>query len=300
MHLATFTADDHTRTGAVLDDEIVDLTAAGLPADMREFIAAGPLALDAARDALDTAPRLPLAAVRLRPPVQPPKFLAVGLNSRDHRREITPGNLLRNLDLVRLAVGSKVAHPRTRYPIFFPKATSCVTGPIDPVWVPRGEPTLDYEGELCVVIGRRCRRLTEEQAADAIFGYTITNDLSVRGWQLDSPMGPVLAKGFETHGPLGPVILTADERPDADFVLRTFVNGEQRQEGNTGELIQGPRRLVSILSQFCTLEPGDVLALGTFAGVALFNHRYLEPGDVVRVEVDGIGHLENPVVVEPW
>ncbi|MGK2937049.1 MAG: fumarylacetoacetate hydrolase family protein [Solirubrobacteraceae bacterium] len=299
MQLATFTEDDRTRIGAVVGDEIADLTAAGLPADMRALIAGGPEALTAASGAVGHAPRVALDAVRLRAPVQPPKFLAVGLNSRDHRREITAGNLLRNLDLVRLGIGSKFAHPRSRYPLFFPKATSCVTGPRDPIWIPRDEPTLDYEGELCVVIGRRCRRLTEEEAAEAIFGYTITNDLSVRGWQLDSPMGPVLAKGFETHGPLGPVILTADERPNGDFALRTTINGEQRQEGNTGELIQGPHRLVSILSQFCTLEPGDVLALGTFAGVALFTHRYLAPGDIVRVEVDGIGHLENRVVMEP-
>lgn len=298
MRLVTFTHDRRTRTGALLDGAVVDLTAAGLPATMAELLGAG--ALDAARDhAASEGDRLPLDEVRLEAPVRPPKFMAVGVNDKGHKAELTPRRMLRNLDIVRAALGWKIAHPKSRYPIFFAKATSCVTGPYDQIWQPADSPTVDYEGEVCVVIGRRCRNVALDDVRAVVAGYTITNDLSVRGWQLDSIMGPIIAKGFETHGPLGPCILTADEAPRDGFELRTFVNGEQRQHGNTRDLIAGPDEVVSVLSRFCTLEPGDVIALGTFAGIGMFDKRYLAPGDVVRVEVDGIGAIENRMVDEP-
>jgi len=300
MKLATFTTGESTRCGVVEDDGVVDLGPTDLPDDMCGLLALGPDGLDRVRAAASNGgPRLALADVRLEPPVRPAKFLAAGLNARDHRNEITAAKLLRNLGLVRLGVGSKIAHPRTRHPICFAKATSSITGPYDPIWSPRESPTADFEGELVVVIGRRCRHVPMERVDEVIAGYTITNDVSVRGWQADSPMGPILAKGYETHGPIGPWILTADERPGGDFDLRTYVNGELRQQGNTGALIRPPRKLVSSLSRFCTLEPGDLIATGTFAGVGLFDQRWLAPGDVVRIEVDGIGHIENPVIAEP-
>lgn len=299
MKLATFTHGQRTRVGLVVGDEVVDLSETGLPEGMRELTELGPEGLEQAATALERGNRLALDEVRLEAPVRPGKFFAVGLNSRDHRGELTPAKLVRNLQWVRLGVGSKLAHPRSRYPLFFTKATSCVTGPYDPIYSPRDEPSADYEGEVCVVVGRRCRHASADEAHEAILGYTITNDVSVREWQLDSPMGPILAKGYDTHGPIGPWIVTRDERPAFDFELRTFVNGEQRQQGNTGDLIKGPEEIVSILSRFCTLEPGDLIALGTFAGVGLFDKRFLKPGDTVRIEVDGIGAIENPVVEEP-
>ncbi len=298
MKLATFTESGLTRCGVVDGEEIIDLGAVpGIPADMCALLAGGVEAVGRAlrRD----LPRLALADVRLEPPVRPAKFMAAGLNARDHRREITPGRLARNLHLVRLGLGSKLAHPRSRYPMFFAKATSSITGPYDPIWSPADSPTADFEGEVCAVIGRRCHRLTAAEAARAVAGYTITNDVSVRAWQLDSPMGPILAKGYPTHGPLGPWIVTSDERPGGDFELCTFVNGRQRQHGSTGDLIRTPLQLVAILSRFCVLEPGDLIATGTFAGVGLFERRWLAPGDTVRVEVDGIGHIENRVSEEP-
>lgn len=298
MRLVTFTHQGSTRPGVVDGEDVVDL--GHLAPDMVSLLGLGPEgthSIAAARR--ERAPAALLADVRLEAPVRPGKFLAIGLNSRDHRNEITPGKLLRNMHLVRLGIGSKLAHPVTRYPIVFTKAPSSITGPYDEIWSPRGEPTADYEGELCIVIGRRCRHLEAEQVPEAIAGFTITNDVSVRGWQLDSPMGPILAKGYATHGPLGPWITTSDERPDGDFLLRTYVNGELRQEGRSGALIAPPLELVRVMSRFFTLEPGDVIACGTFAGVGLFDRRWLAPGDVVRVEVDGIGHIENTVVDEP-
>jgi 2-keto-4-pentenoate hydratase/2-oxohepta-3-ene-1,7-dioic acid hydratase in catechol pathway len=302
MKLATFSDGRGTRCGVVFDDGVADLAAAGVlesGTEMRELLAGGSQALQRVRDGAGDAPRIALEEVRLEPPVRPAKFIAIGLNSRDHRKELTPTRLLRNPGLIRFGLGVKLAHPRSRHPIFFAKATSCVIGPYDEIWSPTESPTADYEGEVCVVIGRRCRQVSEERAGEAIAGYTITNDVSVRGWQLDNPMGPILAKGFETHGPIGPWIVTPDEFDADHFELRTYVNGELRQRGRGTDLLLGPERVVSTLSTFCTLEPGDLIALGTFAGSGILERRWLEPGDAVRVEVDGIGHIENAVVAEP-
>jgi len=230
-----------------------------------------------------TDDRFPLDDVRLLAPARPRKFLAIGLNYADHIAE------------------SGMQAPE--FPIFFNKQATCVVGPDDDVHMPRVSSLLDYEGELAIVIGERCRHVTAEQAPDVIAGYTITNDLSVRDWQLRTPT-MTMGKSFDTHGPLGPWIVTADELGDPHALgIRTFVNGEQRQDGNTSEMVFNCFEQVAHLSQAFTLEPGDVIATGTPAGVGAviqpFPEGLLKVGDVVRIEIDRIGALENTVIEEP-
>jgi 2-keto-4-pentenoate hydratase/2-oxohepta-3-ene-1,7-dioic acid hydratase in catechol pathway len=284
MKLATFSHEGTTRIGAVDGDEIVDLAAqvSGLPSEMVAFLAAGPEALTAAHAAIGRGPRIPLAEVRLEAPIaRPPKFLAVGLNYADHVAEAgleTP-----------------------KYPTVFNKQSTCVTGPTDPVHVPRASHAVDYEGELGFVVGRRCRHVARGDAPDVIAGYLVVDDVTVRDWQLRTPTW-TMGKSFDTHGPIGPWIVTPDELPDPHRLrLRTWVNGELRQESNTKELIFDCFALVEHFSTAFTLEPGDVVATGTPAGVGITMKppRLLAAGDVVRVEIEGIGALENPLIAEP-
>ncbi len=224
-----------------------------------------------------------LGDVRLLSPVQPRKYLAIGLNYADHIAE------------------SGMQAPE--FPIFFNKQVTCVVGPDDDVHMPRVSSLLDYEGELAIVIGKRCRHVPPEKAEEVIAGYTIANDVSVRDWQIRSPT-MTMGKSFDTHGPLGPWIVTADELGDPhDLGIRTFVNEQRRQDGNTREMVFDCFQQLAHLSEAFTLEPGDVIATGTPAGVGAFRQPFpeglLKVGDVVRIEIDGIGTLENTVVEEP-
>jgi 2-keto-4-pentenoate hydratase/2-oxohepta-3-ene-1,7-dioic acid hydratase in catechol pathway len=284
MKLATFTHGGDTRIGLVVDDEIVDLAAADpdLPRDMLHFLEAGPDALQRAHAALDAGPRLPLADVRLEAPIaRPPKFLAVGLNYADHVAEAgleTP------------------AHPT-----IFNKQSTCVTGPTDPIHVPKVSHVLDYEGELGFVIGRRCRHVSRDDAAEVIAGYLVVNDATVRDWQFQTPTW-TMGKSFDTHGPIGPWIVTTDELPNPhQLAIRTWVNGELRQESNTKELIFDCFGLVEHFSKAFTLEPGDIVATGTSSGVGILMKppQLLKAGDSVRIEIEGIGEIENNVIDEP-
>ena len=231
----------------------------------------------------DSAERHTLEQVRLLAPVLPRKFMAIGLNYADHIAE------------------SGMEAPE--YPVFFNKQTTCVVGPDDDVHMPRVSNLLDYEGELAVVIGARCRHVPEEQAHEVIAGYTIANDVSVRDWQIRTPT-MTMGKSFDTHGPLGPWIVNEDELGDPhDLQIRTYVNDELRQNGNTREMIYDCYQQVAHLSQAFTLEPGDVIATGTPAGIGAVRQPFpdglLKVGDVVRIEIDGIGELRNTVVEEP-
>jgi len=284
MKLATFTHAGSTRIGAVDGEAIVDLAAAApsLPRDMLGFLEAGSEALAAAKAAIASGPRLPLASVRLEAPIaRPPKFLAVGLNYADHVAE------------------SGVEKPK--HPTIFNKQSTCVIGPGDAIHVPRASHVLDYEGELGFVIGRRCRHVSRDDAADVIAGYLVVNDVTVRDWQLRTPTW-TMGKSFDTHGPIGPWIVTTDELSDPHRLsLRTWVNGELRQESNTKELIFDCFSLVEHFSTAFTLEPGDVVATGTPSGVGITRKPplLLKAGDIVRIEIEGIGRLENPVIDEP-
>ena len=283
MKLASFHTAAGLRPAIVAGDEIVDLAAAdpALDAPLAELIGRGSSCERRMREIADSgAHRLPLAGVRLAPPVQPRNFFAIGLNYADHVAE----------------TGAETPEHMT----VFIKASSCVTGPYDPVERPAVSDFLDYEGELGVVIGRRCRHVRAQDAAEVIAGYLIVDDVSVRDWQIQTPQWS-LAKSFDTHGPIGPWIVTADELGDPHALgIRTYVNGELRQQSNTRQLIFDCFRQIEILSQACTLEPGDVIATGTPSGIAAMREGrpWLKPGDRVRVEVDGIGAIENRVVQE--
>jgi 2-keto-4-pentenoate hydratase/2-oxohepta-3-ene-1,7-dioic acid hydratase in catechol pathway len=274
-----------TRIGVVTDEGVVDLAAAApeLPHEMTALLAAGPAALRrAAAAASNATTRLAIDALRLAPPIlRPPKFLAIGLNYADHIAEA-------GLETPKL-------------PTVFNKQSTCVAGPNDPVHLPRVSQALDYEGELGFVVGRRCRHVPRERAHEVIAGYLVVNDVSVRDWQLRVPTW-TMGKSFDTHGPIGPWLTTADEVGDPHGLrLRTWVNGELRQDSNTKHLIFDCFALVEHLSTAFTLEPGDVVATGTPGGVgiAMKPPRLLKVGDRVRIEIEGLGALDNEVVPEP-
>jgi 2-keto-4-pentenoate hydratase/2-oxohepta-3-ene-1,7-dioic acid hydratase in catechol pathway len=285
MKLCTFERAGATQVGVVMDEEVVDLaaTALELPREATALLAAGDAALRAAADAASRATsRLPLASVRLLAPIlRPPKFLAIGLNYADHIAE------------------AGLETPKV--PTVFNKQSTCVVGPSEGVHMPRVSSSLDYEGELGFVIGRRCRHVPRARAHEVIAGYLIVNDVTVRDWQFRVPTW-TMGKSFDTHGPIGPWITTADEVGDPHGLrLRTWVNGELRQDSNTKQLIFDCFAIVEHLSTAFTLEPGDVIATGTPSGVgiAMKPPKLLRVGDVVRIEIDGLGALENAIVAEP-
>lgn len=286
MKLATFTHNGTTRLGIAAGDEIVDLSAAApeLPREMKELLAAGDSALAKARAAsARSGDRLALADVKLEAPVHnPQKFLGAGLNYADHIAE--------------------TGMEKPRFPTFFNKQSSCVNAPYDPVWIPRGEkPFTDYEGELAFVIGKRCRRVPKERAHEVIAGYTIVDDVSVRDWQRWA-VTMTLGKSWDTHGPMGPWIVTPDEIPDPhNLDLKTWVNKELRQSSNTKHLIFDCFEMVETLSKAFTLLPGDVISTGTPSGVgvAMNPRQFLNPGDIVRIEIAEIGFIEHELIEEP-
>ncbi len=282
MRLCRFDAGAGPSLGIVEGDAILNLTAAHLDVPSEPAVALG-AGLDRLRELARRAPGHALADVRLLAPARPRKFLAIGLNYADHIAE------------------SGMEAPQ--YPVFFNKQITCVVGPDADVHMPRVSSLLDYEGELAIVIGTRCRHVAVERAHDVIAGYTIANDVSVRDWQVRSPT-MTMGKSFDTHGPLGPWLVTGDELGDPhDLTIRTFVNGELRQDGSTRKMIYNCFQQIAYLSEAFTLEPGDVIATGTPAGIGAvrqpFPEGLLRFGDVVRVEIDGIGVLRNTIIDEP-
>ena len=210
------------------------------------------------------------------PILRPGKILAIGLNYLDHIEE----------------TGAQ----RPAHPTFFAKMPTAVNGPFDPIEYPAVSSQLDYEAELVVVIGKRCRNVPRDRAREVIFGYCAGNDVSVRDWQKRTPQWTI-GKSFDTHAPFGPWITTVDEIDAHDLGIRSFVNGEPRQNSNTGQMLFDCEAQIAHLSQAMTLEPGDLIFTGTPAGVGMARQPpvYLEPGDVVRIEIDGIGAIENRV-----
>ncbi|OAI11406.1 fumarylacetoacetate hydrolase [Methylomonas koyamae] len=282
MKLATFLDNGERKIGAVVGEQVI-AAGTGLPNDMLAFLAAGAPAQRALQALIDSgAAGKPLAEVQLLAPIpRPGKLLGVGLNYADHIGE--------------------TGLEKPEYPTFFTKQSTCVIGPGAAIHLPPISDKVDYEGELAIVIGKRCKNVSTERANAVIAGYTICNDVTVRDWQARTPTW-TLGKSFDTHGPLGPWLVTADEIADPhNLSLKTWVDAELRQNANTGEMIFNCYELIAYLSQVMTLEPGDVISTGTPAGVGvkMKPRGYLKPGQIVRIEIEGIGTLTNPVAVEP-
>jgi 2-keto-4-pentenoate hydratase/2-oxohepta-3-ene-1,7-dioic acid hydratase in catechol pathway len=280
MKFATFSLKGRRSIGVVKEDGIADLAGYGLPQSMEGFLNAGPSAMERARELADTAATIPIGEVRLHAPVEhPQKFLAIAANYQSHIDEV-------------LANNSAYIPPTSQR--WFAKMPSCINGPYDPVLMPPESAQLDYEVELAIVIGRRCRRVPRSHAASVIAGFTVCNDVSARDWQRRSPT-IMLGKSFDTHGPLGPWLVTPDEVGDPHCLrLVCSVNGEVRQSGTTAEMIDDCYAQIEYLSTVCTLEAGDVIATGTPAGTGfgMKPPRLLEPGDVVRCEIERVGVIE--------
>ncbi|ROT29459.1 fumarylacetoacetate hydrolase family protein [Micromonospora sp. HM5-17] len=243
------------------------------------FLAGGGVERLAGTD-VDGLPILPADGLRVGPPLRPGKIVCIGLNYRDHAAE--------------------TGAPLPTEPVVFLKAPDTVVGPDDPVLLPRGSTKTDWEVELAVVIGRTARYLPDAEAALAcIAGYTISHDVSEREFQLERGGQWDKGKNCETFNPLGPWLVTADDIPDPQNLrLRLWVNGVLRQDGDTSDMIFPVAEIVRYLSQFMVLYPGDVINTGTPAGVALGQPEpkpYLTAGDVVELEIDGLGRQRQAV-----
>jgi 2-keto-4-pentenoate hydratase/2-oxohepta-3-ene-1,7-dioic acid hydratase in catechol pathway len=267
--------------GIVEDNEVVDLSAADVPSEPATALAE--VGLDGLGRLAADAPRLPLSEARLLAPASPRKYLGIALNYADHIAEM--------------------GMEAPEVPVFFNKQVTCVVGPGADVHMPKVSTLLDYEAELALVIGKRCRHVPVERAHEVIAGYTCANDLSVRDWQ-GRAQTMTIGKSFDTHGPLGPWLVTPDEVGDSQNLrIRCFVGNEVRQDASTAEMVFDCFQQVSHLSEAFTLEPGDVIATGTPAGVGIgrapIRENVLHIGQTVRVEIERIGELVNTVVKEP-
>lgn len=287
VRLCSFTADAVTRIGLIVGDEVTDLVHcdAGFAGDMPPLLGCASDMQARIVRAAARAPRLALANVRLEAPVRSPrKFLGLGMSYRSHAEEI------------RRRGGQMPAHQH-----WFNKQVTAVSGPYDPIHLPRVSSQLDYEGELAIVIGRGGRHIRRQEAHQAIAGFMICNDVSVRDWQRRAPTA-TLGKSFDTHGPTGPWLTTADEIADAGWLgIRTWVDGELRQNGTTAELLFSFGEMIEELSTVFTLQPGDILTTGTPAGVGQYRDppSFLTVGQTVRIAIEGLGEIENTVIAEP-
>lgn len=278
MKLATFTAQGVTRTGIVVGDSIIDTGVAGTMTDLiRDWDGLKPTLEEKAA----AGGGVPLSSVKLEAPVpRPGKIWAIGLNYADHIAE------------------SKMPTPERQ--VWFTKAQTSVNGPYDSIEIAKGTMTADYEVELVAIVGKGGKHISAEDAKDSIFGYCVGNDVTERMWQHAGPQW-CLGKSFDTHAPMGPWIVTADEVGDPHALgLRCFVNGEKRQDSNTQHLVFDIWQQVEHLSVGMTLEAGDCLFTGTPGGIgaAMDPRQFLQPGDVVRCEIDGLGHIEGTMVAE--
>lgn len=271
MRLVRFAYSGVPGFGRLEGDEVVPLDATGL---VQAFTAK------------PSAPPLRLKDVRLLAPVaRPGKILGIGVNYAEHAAESV----------------SFVNTSKPEVQKWFNKQSTATNGPYDPVHLPKVSPQLDYEGELVVVIGKHGRHVPRARAMEIVAGFCVGGDYSVRDWQRASQT-MIMGKGFDTHAVFGPAIVTPNEAGDiAALEIRTFVNGERRQTGRPSQMIHDIPAQIEHLTAAFTLEPGDVIFTGTPAGVgAGFDPpKWLKAGDTVRVEIDGLGHIENKIVDEP-
>ena len=253
---------------------------------MLSFLEAGKKIMTLAEDVVKKNQNIiPTESCRLINPIlRPPKIIAIGLNYQDHLEEIR-------------AIGRQVDDPEV--PMIFNKQSTSACGPFEDIHDPKVSDKLDYEGELAFVIGKKCRHVPRSEAHNVIAGYCVSNDVSVRDWQLRVPTFTI-GKSFDTHCPFGPAIVTADEISDPhNLQIKTEVNQEVRQNSNTKNLIFNCFELVEHLSTSFTLEPGDLILSGTPGGVGVADNKFLKEGDEVKISISELGYIENKVVNEP-
>ena len=280
MKLATFTAGQAPELGVVISpDQMVSLSRAApsLACDMIDLIARWPLIEgEVRRIAHEAKDPLAISSLTLQAPIKRPgKIMAIGLNYADHIAESNLGT--------------------PEHQLWFNKVVTSITGPFDPIQIPKVSQAVDYEAELVAVIGTGGRHISRSGAASAVFGYCVGDDVSERAWQHRTPQW-ALGKGFDTHAPIGPWITTADEISDPHALsIRGLVNGELRQNSNTRQMVFNLWDQIAHISQVMTLEPGDLIFTGTPGGVgAGFKPpKFLKPGDRVRIEIEGLGAIEN-------
>ena len=281
MKLIRFGEAEKEKPGVQLDnDSRLDVSGFGADYDEQFFAGDGLQRLAAwLKGNASTAPRVP-DSVRFGPPVcRPSKIICIGLNFRDHAAE------------------SKMEPPKE--PVIFFKSTTALVGPNDPLKIPRGAEKVDWEVELAFVIGKKASYVSQEQALDHVAGFVLHNDYSERSFQLERGGQWVKGKSADTFAPLGPFLATRDELPNfGNLGMWLKVNGEFRQRSSTSEMIFGVPFLVSYLSQFMTLLPGDVVSTGTPAGVAMGMKppQYLKAGDVVELGIDSLGQSKQSVI----
>jgi len=285
MRLATIQTPAGPRAAILEGDHYVDLHATNpaLPRTVRELLEAGPQVLEAAQQAARREKTFTQAAdgARLLSPVPDPrKIICLGLNYRDHAAE--------------------TAAQIPREPILFSKYATALIGPGDNIVLPSVSQEVDYEAELVIVVGKRGRNLSAAAAPAYIAGYTVGHDVSARDWQLKKDGKQwMVGKTFDTFAPTGPVLVTADEVPNPHALpIRLRLNGQTMQDSNTRQMIFGVGVTLAYLSQVFTLEPGDLVFTGTPPGVGFARKPpvFLKHGDVVEVEIGGLGVLRNPVV----
>jgi 2-keto-4-pentenoate hydratase/2-oxohepta-3-ene-1,7-dioic acid hydratase in catechol pathway len=280
MKILRFMRDNEVRLGRLDGNAVVDLSHIETSREIISLLTADKHMLDRVRRA--EGPSYQLEQVRILQPIQrPPKILAIGLNYKDHIEETGLGT--------------------PEFPMFFNKQSTSANGPYDPVHLPIVSDKLDYEGEMGFIIGKSCRHVSRERAHEVIAGYVVCNDFSVRDWQMKAQTF-TLGKSFDTHCPFGPWITTSDEIQDPhNLELKTWVDGELRQDSNTRHLVFDCYSQIETLTSAFTLEPGDLILTGTPSGVGIgFNPRkYLKAGQKIRVEIEKLGFIENEVVMEP-
>ena len=283
MKLVNFLYKGEKNIGALLDDGVCSFKSISdkYSMSMLEFVEQMDDLSPKVSKFINSNPEvIPLSEIEFLPVIERPgKVLAVGLNYKDHAKET-------GMDLPKV-------------PMIFTKQSTSVLGHQGEIHKPKVSDAVDYEGEMAFVIGKKCRHVSKEDALDVIAGVTICNDVSVRDWQIASPTF-TMGKSFDTHCPIGPYIVTMDEISDIhNLKIKTFVNDELRQDSCTDQLIFDCFDLIEHITKAFTLEPGDIIATGTSSGVGVVLGKYLVPNDVVRIELENVGTLENKVILEP-
>ncbi|MDC3161317.1 fumarylacetoacetate hydrolase family protein [Gammaproteobacteria bacterium] len=296
MKLITFLLKNNPkskRIGAIKNNTVIDFSSSDLPKDMINFIKLGSTGLDIANDVIENQKNVhAIDDVILKAPIDKPnKILAVGLNYKKH---IDEAKELKDHH-------SNDVQLQDQFPNIFNKQNSSVNDPFGDVHRPNASDWLDYEGELGFIIGKECRHVSYENAKNCIYGYTVVNDFSIRDWQFRGPPHTMtMGKSWDTHCPFGPYIVTSDEIDDPhNLALKTFVNDEERQNTNTNLMIYDCYTLIEYLTTAFTLEPGDLIPTGTPEGSAVTTQNWLKPGDKVKVEIEGLGYIENNIIQEP-